>query len=107
MDEEVRVTISKVEVGAEHFELVLASSEDSSLRWTKRYHGIIFLSMDGQSLDLPETVTGDGQGKSRLRLKREAFVHPGKLLRMGFRADAEPKSQTKSGPEDIHARSRR
>ena len=84
MDEEVPVRVHKVDAGPDIFELVLQAAHGRHHCWMKRYHGLIFLSMDAQALDLLESVPAEGHTKARTRLRREASVRPAHLLRMRF-----------------------
>lgn len=84
MTHEKQVTVTKVDVNPDSFELVLDAAEETGLQWRKRYHGILFLSMDAQSLDLLEQVPRSSESGPRLQLKRKAYLDPGKLLRMRF-----------------------
>ena len=84
MDEEVHVRVHKVDAGHDIFELVPQTAHGKSPGWRKRYHGLIFLSMDAQALDLLESVSAEEHTKARTRLRREASVRPAQLLRMRF-----------------------
>ena len=87
MESFVQVSVTKRDLDAENFELVLNAAEGNK-RWWKRYHGIVFLSLDAESLGLLETLPSPSAGRASRRLRSEGRIDLAKLSRMRFQEES-------------------